>query len=341
MQTSKYTIKEQQWALRFWYHAYKGKINGNKSKDLTNAIKMFQKDKSIKQTGEWGTITDAKMKSWISTVSHWLRKNGYTTKDKYITSYPTYHFRLAFYDWNEAHNFERKSYMTSAKLKMFKEEDLPDMKDFKVYGMNDHQIRAEWTRPVKGIKTLVYETNASGTKYNNAVGTSYGYRYTFESLDPDTRKYIRVRGTKTINGCQCFTNYTKVDYGQTSNDNLQKLREEIHSWSDPYSKYPGWCEEWCSIAYRNAGLNYYGSCCANNHKDNHASSGTNVPNGALVFSGSGYKNVVCDVCGRHCGHVAIYLDGKCYSAQRPYGQDFFDWKDTFGYGGYSKEGNDF
>lgn len=334
------TIKEQQWALRFWYHAYKGKINGKKSKELTNAIKMFQKDKGLKQTGNWGKNTDTKMKAWISTISHWLRKNGYSPKDKFISSCPTLHFRLAFYRWNTAHKYDKHSYMNSVKLKQFQQEDLPNLQDFRVYAMDEHRIRAEWTRPIKYDKVLIYETNAKGTKYNDAVGSSKGWRYTFEGLKPSTRKYIRVRGVKTVNGCKCFTNYTRVDYGQTSNNELAKLRKEIHEWSDPYDKYPGWCETWCSIAYRNAGLNYHGACCANNHKDNYANKGTNVPNGALVFSGDNYKNVICDVCGRHCGHIGIYLDGKVYSAQRPYGQDFFNWKATFGYGGYSKDGND-
>ena len=96
--------------------------------------------------------------------------------------------------------------------------------------MDEHRIRAEWTRPIKYDKVLVYETNAKGTKYNDAVGSSKGWRYTFEGLKPSTRKYIRVRGIKTINGCKCFTNYTRVDYGQTSNDDLAKLRKEIADW---------------------------------------------------------------------------------------------------------------
>lgn len=118
----------------------------------------------------------------------------------------------------------------------------------------------------------------------------------------------------------------------------ERIKEQLDRWSDPYSQgYAGLCEAWVHDIYRAAGLSPQGYCCANRHRDNHAHSGS-PKNGYFVYSGDSYKNVICDNCGRHCGHVGIYWNGNVYGSQKPYKWNFEAWKSYFGYGGCSNQG---
>lgn len=335
-----YKNNQIQWFLRIWYNVYKGNIDGIIGEKTKEAIKKFQKDKGLAQDGVWGSHTEAAAMNWVRTVQTWLWKNRYLTYEYQIDGIAWTNYENAFHKWDKAHGYKQDAIMTSEKLKKFQQEDLPDVQDYEVWGMDESHVRAQW-KHVDGLTAYVYKLDSKGNLPEKYTATSKGKYYTFDNVPAGTTIKVKVRFGATINGCKCWSRYTPMDWGKTSGGVLQKLRDRIHSETDPYAKYPGWCELWCSIVYRDVGLTYKGSCCANHHRDNEANKGTIVPNGALVYSGDNYKNVTCDVCGRHCGHVGIYLDGKVYSAQRPYGMDFYDWTDTFGYGGWSKDGNNF
>lgn len=118
----------------------------------------------------------------------------------------------------------------------------------------------------------------------------------------------------------------------------ERIKAELDKFSDPYSEgYAGWCEAFVNHIYTQAGLAFSTSCCANHDRDRFAQD-RSPKNGWLVYSGTGYNNVICDNCGRHCGHVGIYWNGNVYGAQKPYKWNFEAWKSYFGYGGCSNQG---
>lgn len=133
------------------------------------------------------------------------------------------------------------------------------------------------------------------------------------------------------------TDYVK-DMPQ-ENPKVAAIRGRLAAWSDPYNQgYPGWCQAWVQTLYHEAGLNSPTYCCASNNRDHNASPG-DPQNGDMVFAGTGYHNIIDDVCGRYAGHVGIYMDGMVYGSQIPYAQPFDKWVAVYGYGGHSNQGN--
>lgn len=337
-----YTNKHVQFFLHCWYGAYDGEYDGIIGPKTKEAIKKFQKDKELVVDGIWGEKTEGKAIEWTRAVETWLYKNRYM-KQKDAHGVPWVAFERGFWAWEDEHKFKRTAVMTSEKLKIFQKEDLPDLKNFYVKGVDEHNIVISWTRPISGLTTNIYETNSTGSEYRDRFGYSTGWMYTVENLPTGVTKYYRVSAYKDIDGHRCWTKYTKVDYGTTRSNALKNLRYEIDWWKE----HPPWdsekwrymCESWCAKVYRDAGLKYGGYCCAGNHRIQKANTSTIVPNGALVYSSPNYHNSICGDCGNWNGHIGIYLDGKVYSSQSPFGMDFFTWKDIFGFGGWSTEGN--
>lgn len=130
-----------------------------------------------------------------------------------------------------------------------------------------------------------------------------------------------------------------VEDAPQENAKIQAIRGRLAAWTDPYHQgYPGYCQAWVQTVYHEAGLNSPTYCCASHNRDANAQSG-DPGNGDMVFASSGYHNVIDDVCGRHAGHVGIYMDGYVYGSQLPYKQSFGSWTSTYGYGGHTNQGN--
>ena len=105
--------------------------------------------------------------------------------------------------------------------------------------------------------------------------------------------------------------------------------------------YQGLCETWVCDVYASAGLPVSGSCCASASRDEHAVWSEDIPVGAMIYSGHEYlSGFLCEDCGRDPGHVAIYIgDGKVAGSQQSYIMTLDEFKEYFGYGGWSFGGN--
>ena len=138
-------------------------------------------------------------------------------------------------------------------------------------------------------------------------------------------------------------------YSNTIVNSKQKLLQSIpyrDKFRAPYSNakgYIGYCESWVGDVYHAAGLSYTIRCCAGKSKATKATTKGTIPVGAVIYSGvktngSTYKSQnypTCDVCGKNCGHVGIYIgNNKIVGANAPFAYSWKSWVDYFGYGGY-------
>ena len=105
--------------------------------------------------------------------------------------------------------------------------------------------------------------------------------------------------------------------------------------------YQGLCETWVCDVYASAGLPVSGSCCAAESRDKYAVWSKEIPVGAMVYSGPEYlSGYLCEDCGKDPGHVAIYIgDGKVAGSQSEYIMTLDEYKEYFGYGGWSFGGS--
>ena len=130
-----------------------------------------------------------------------------------------------------------------------------------------------------------------------------------------------------------------VEEAPKENSKVQAIRGRLAAWSNPYNQgFAGMCQAWVQTIYHEAGLTSPTYCCASHNRDANAKSG-DPSNGEMVFASSSYHNAIDSVCGRHAGHVGIYMDGYVYGSQIPYKRSFSSWKSTYGYGGHTNQGN--
>ena len=123
---------------------------------------------------------------------------------------------------------------------------------------------------------------------------------------------------------------------------LDALRRRWPESKAPWENgYQGLCETWVCDVYASAGLPVSGSCCASESRDRHAVWSEDIPVGAMIYSGPEYlSGYPCEDCGKDPGHVAIYIgDGKVAGSQPTYILTLDEFKEYFGYGGWSFGGN--
>jgi len=125
---------------------------------------------------------------------------------------------------------------------------------------------------------------------------------------------------------------------------LDALRRRWPESKAPWENgYQGLCETWVCDVYDSAGLPVSGSCCASTSRDEFAVWSEDIPVGAMVYSGPEYlSGYPCEVCGKDPGHVAIYIgDGKVAGSQPTYILTLDEFREYFGYGGWSFGGNSY
>ena len=101
--------------------------------------------------------------------------------------------------------------------------------------------------------------------------------------------------------------------------------------------YQGLCETWVCDVYAAAGIPVSGSCCASQSRERFAMWSEDIPVGAMIYSGPEYlSGYLCEDCGFDPGHVGIYIgDGMVAGSQPTYILSLDEWKEYFGYGGWS------
>lgn len=164
-------------------------------------------------------------------------------------------------------------------------------------------------------------------------------------ISKDTRKLMTV-GTLVMQNPDFVSGgaaFTPVSIGSEDQERIVKTVEE--NWPEDYSPwdhgYAGRCESWVCDVYKEADLPARGSCCAATSRDDLAKDSEDIPVGAMIYSGPGYRSgTICEICGKDPGHVAIYLgDGKVAGSQSQYIMTFDEFRVIFGYGGWSFSGN--
>ena len=122
---------------------------------------------------------------------------------------------------------------------------------------------------------------------------------------------------------------------------LDALRRRWPERKAPWDNgYQGLCETWVCDVYASAGLPVTGSCCAAESRDKHAVWSEEIPVGAMIYSGPEYSSgYLCEDCGKDPGHVAIYIgDGMVAGSQSKYIMTIDEYREYFGYGGWSYGG---
>ena len=123
---------------------------------------------------------------------------------------------------------------------------------------------------------------------------------------------------------------------------LDALRRRWPESKAPWDNgYEGLCETWVCDVYASAGLPISGSCCASASRDEHAVWSEDIPVGAMIYSGPEYlSGFPCEDCGKDPGHVAIYIgDGKVAGSQPKYILTLDEFREYYGFGGWSFGGN--
>lgn len=123
---------------------------------------------------------------------------------------------------------------------------------------------------------------------------------------------------------------------------LEALRRRWPEHKAPWDNgYQGLCETWVCDVYASAGIPVSGSCCASESRDKYAVWSEEIPVGAMIYSGPEYlSGYLCEDCGKDPGHVAIYIgDGKVAGSQSQYIMTLEEFKEYFGYGGWSFGGS--
>lgn len=115
---------------------------------------------------------------------------------------------------------------------------------------------------------------------------------------------------------------------------MNKWPESCPPWENGYM---GLCETWVCDVYAAAGIPVSGSCCASQSRDRFAVWSEEIPVGAMIYSGPEYfSGYPCEICGYDPGHVGIYIgDGLVAGSQPTYILTLDEWKEYFGYGGWS------
>ena len=112
----------------------------------------------------------------------------------------------------------------------------------------------------------------------------------------------------------------------------------------PYENgYEGLCETWVCEVYQAAGIPVTGSCCAARSRDAFATWSEDIPAGAMIYSGYDYfSGFICEECWMDPGHVAIYIgNGLVAGSQPTYILTLDEFKEYFGYGGWSFGGSNY
>ena len=123
---------------------------------------------------------------------------------------------------------------------------------------------------------------------------------------------------------------------------LEVLRKKWPESRAPWENgYEGRCETWVCEVYQAAGIPVSGSCCASRSREEFAVWSEDIPVGAMVYSGTEYlSGFLCEDCGLDPGHVGIYIgDGRIAGSQEEYILTLDEWKEYFGYGGWSFGGS--
>lgn len=102
----------------------------------------------------------------------------------------------------------------------------------------------------------------------------------------------------------------------------------------------GWCQAWVANVYQKATGVRNSKCCAAACRDAWATTKGDIPVGAAIYSGKGYRSRTNCSCGRNAGHVGIYIgNGKVVSmVYGPTTQSLKSWYNYYGYGGWSWNG---
>lgn len=102
----------------------------------------------------------------------------------------------------------------------------------------------------------------------------------------------------------------------------------------------GWCQAWVANVYQKATGVRNSKCCAAACRDAWATTKGEIPVGAAIYSGRGYRSRTNCGCGRNAGHVGIYIgNGMVISmVYGPTTQSLKSWYNYYGYGGWSWNG---
>lgn len=123
----------------------------------------------------------------------------------------------------------------------------------------------------------------------------------------------------------------------TTNEKQLIITETAMQYTNPYELgYFHLCEGFAGFVYRQAGLDYRGSCCASSAREQYAKTKGIIPVGAIIYSSPHFMSSVPCECGRDAGHVAIYIgDGLVLGSQDKAVMDIDEFIRIFGYGGWS------